>query len=53
MGQRDTKSQRKQDEHETERTGHNGGRAMMMRKEGLCIHQNLGKHLWSVAHMIR
>lgn len=35
MGQRDTKNQRKQDEHETERAGHKGERVLIMKIEGL------------------
>lgn len=52
MGQRDTKSQRKQDAHETERAGHKGDGDQIMGIEGLWSHRNLGEHQWNVPHVI-
>lgn len=51
VGQRDKKSQKKQDEHETKRAGHKGKKAHM-KIEGPWIHKNLGEHKWNFPHMV-
>lgn len=46
MGQRHMKNQRKQNEHETEREGHKAERVLIMKIEGLGVHQ------WNVPNIL-
>ena len=52
VGQRDKKSEKKQDEHETKRAGHQGKKVLIMGIEGPWIHKNLAEHKWNFPHMI-